>query len=156
MTENNFIKNLEEIKFKTWERFECACEAFLVNKRSQDFINGKKVFQSLFATVECRMSMKIHSFIHISIFFFFFFCGVVSNEESGRFHQDIATILRIWNKGFLTDYCSILHKHEPENKHLKIFSQRFNRNYSFILQTRVLTLQNKWSGNRHILSFYTL
>jgi hypothetical protein len=66
------------------------------------------------------MSLKIH-FLPTHIDFFPKNCGAVSDEHGERFHQDISSMVksyeRKWNCVMLTDYCWTLARDAPIMKY---------------------------------------
>lgn len=70
----------------------------------------------------CNVSLKIH-FLHSPLNFFLQNLEDVSDEHGGRFHQDISSMekryQRKWSPRMIADYCWTLKRDVPDAKYLR-------------------------------------
>jgi hypothetical protein len=109
---NNLLKSDEK---RAWDAFRLVSTNFLVNIRAEKELTEGML--SLYHKLGCIMSLKIHM-LHSHLDFFPSNCSIVSDEHGERFHQEIATMEKIyqgkWSTSMLTDYCWILARNAPE------------------------------------------
>ena len=84
--------------------------------------------------------MKLH-FLHSHLDFFLENLGVVSEEQGGRFNQDIKDIERRyqgrWDVSMLTDYCWLLTRDDMAVPHNRKASKRAQLDAEQSIQTFV-------------------
>ena len=104
---------------KAWDAIRLVSSNFLGNIRAE---NCKELIEdmSFYHKRGCNMSLKIHM-LHSHLDFFLDTCGVVSDEQGQLFHQEIATMEKLyqakWSTSMLADYCWTLAMNAPEQLH---------------------------------------
>jgi hypothetical protein len=87
-TFNNLLQVHEK---KAWGTFCLVSVNFLGKIRAENYKELIEDMLSLYHKLGCSMFLKIHM-LHSYLDFFLDNCGVVSDEHSERFHQEIATM----------------------------------------------------------------
>jgi hypothetical protein len=111
---NNLLQCYEK---KAWNAFCLLSTNFFGNIRAENYkeLIGDKFL--LYYNLGCDLSLKIHM-LHSHLDFFPYNCGMISDEQGERFHQEIATMEK-WYQGMrstsmLADYCWTLSRNSPE------------------------------------------
>jgi len=89
---NNLLQGEEE---KPWDAFRLVSANFLGNSRAENYKELIEDMLSLCHKLGCNMSLKIHM-LHSHLDFFPDNCGMVSDEHGERFHQEIATMEKLY------------------------------------------------------------
>jgi hypothetical protein len=89
----------------------------LENIRAENYKELIEDKLSLYHKLGCNMSLKIHM-LQSHLDFFPDNCGMVSDEHGERFHQETATMGKIYqgkrSTSILADYCWTLSRNSPE------------------------------------------
>ena len=85
---NNLLQGDEK---KASDAFRLVSTDFLGNVRAENYKELIEDMLSLYHRLGCDMSLKIHM-LHSHLDFFPNNCGMVSEEQGERFHQEIATM----------------------------------------------------------------
>jgi len=110
---NNLLQGDEK---RAWDAFRLVSVNFLGNIRAK---NCKELIEdvSFYHKLGCNMSLKIHK-LHSHLDFFPDICGIVSDEYSECFDQEIAMMEKRyqgkWSTSILGDYCWTLARNAPE------------------------------------------
>jgi hypothetical protein len=103
-----FEEKFNHIELSAWRSFKNVTHHFLGNKKVENYEEIIKELITHYCKMGCRMSLKIH-FLHSHLKFFPQNFGAVSDEQGKRFHQDILTMKkpyqRRWDPATMGDYC---------------------------------------------------
>ena len=86
----NFILSMNKTEANAWQGFVNVVHNFLGNKRAENYAAMVRHILDAFKKLGCRMSIKMHS-LHDHLEKFPENLGAMSDEQGGRFHQDIIT-----------------------------------------------------------------
>lgn len=97
---------------KAWSSYVLLCENFLGSERSEDYKDIVKELIDNYKAQGCLMSIKLH-YLSEHLDKFPANCGLMSEQQGERFHQQLNWIERIYNKctdglRMLADYCWLL------------------------------------------------
>jgi hypothetical protein len=110
---------LTMIERETWIAFKSVVTRFLGNNKNPDYVTIVANMLEKFKVLGCLISLKLLFFLFVHGFFPENL-GAVSEEQGGRFHQDIKKMETRyqdrWNINMMGDYCRTLH---PETSHKK-------------------------------------
>ena len=113
---NTSTSSFKAKKRQLWKVFKFVVKVFLENGRAQNYEELVNNLLQGYQKLGCNMSLKIH-FLHSHLDFFPDNYGAVSDEHEERFHQDINSIekryQRKWNCAILADYCWTLARDGP-------------------------------------------
>jgi hypothetical protein len=88
--------------------FRLVSAYFLGNIRAENYKELVEDMLTSYHTLGCNMSLKIH-LLHSHFDFFPNNCGMVSDEQGERFHQETATMEKQcqgkWSNLMVADYC---------------------------------------------------
>ena len=120
-----FDKTFNETKMAAWKSFRQVCLNFLGLHRSDDFKDVVANLLRNYHKIGCKISPRIH-FLHSHLPFFHENLGAVSDEDSEKFHQNIAVIEKRfkgkWSSGMLAEYCRSLKRDQPGGDVEPLFS----------------------------------
>ena len=86
-----FDRLLQGDENAAWDSFKFVVKGFLGNRRVQNHEELVNNLSQIYQKLGCNMALKIH-FLHSHLDFFPKNCGVVSDENGERFHQDISSM----------------------------------------------------------------
>jgi hypothetical protein len=114
---NNLLQGDEK---KACDAFRLVSTNFPGNIRAENYKELIDDVLSLYHELGCNMSLKIHM-LQFHLGFFPDNCGMVSDEHGERFHQETATMEKIyqgrWSTSILAGYCLTLTSNAPEQLH---------------------------------------
>ena len=121
MQDKQLDEDLNETERNAWLLFKRIYKDFLGNHKAVNCQDVKQDLLTLYKTMGCNMSLKIH-FLETHLDFFPENLGKVSDEHSERFHRDIMAMERQyqgkWTSSMLADnYCCTLKRNVPEAKY---------------------------------------
>jgi hypothetical protein len=91
---------------------------------------------SLYHKLGCNVSLKIHV-LHSRLDFFPDNCGMISDDQGKRFHQEIATMEKRyqgkWSSSMLAHYCWTLARNAAEQLHKRQTRRSCKQKWTFII-----------------------
>jgi len=98
----------------------CQLTSLGISGQKTNYKDLSEDMLSLYHKLGCNMSLKIHT-LHSHLDFFPDNCGMVSDEHSELFHQEIAKMEKRyqgkWSISMLVDYCWTFARNAPEQLH---------------------------------------
>ncbi|GBO17822.1 hypothetical protein AVEN_213402-1 [Araneus ventricosus] len=127
MKDENFETKLETSERNTWESSKLVITSFLGNKKDPNYKSIVEEMIKNFKILGCSMSLKVH-FLDSHLYYFPENLGAISEEQGGRFHQDIKEMERRyqgkWNVSMIADYCWMLQRGNPCTVHKRKSDKR--------------------------------
>lgn len=127
MSDAAFKNTTDEKEKAAWI---CFCEVvskFLGNNKDPNYRNIVANMLEAYKELGCNMSMKIH-FLFSHLDYFPENLGFLSEEQGERFHKDVLEFERryqgCWSISMLADYCWMLKREIPEDKHKRKRNRR--------------------------------
>jgi hypothetical protein len=111
-----------EVEREAWIAFKSVVTKFLGNNKGPVYVIIVANMLEKFKVLGCLMSLKIQ-FLNSHLDFVPENLGAVSEEQGGRFHQDLKEMERRhqgrWTVNMMGDYCWTVHSETPETSHKK-------------------------------------
>ena len=122
-----FVAKLNNFESKAWLNFQNVLENFLGNHKADNYSDLVEELVVNYRNIGARMSIKI-LFLNSHIEYFPENLGALSEEQGGRFHQDISEMETRyqgrWNCNMMADYCWCLKRTMPDFAHKRKSKKR--------------------------------
>ena len=106
--ESKFRESINDREKEAWDAFQDVVTGFLNNTKVRDYKNVVQRLLKALKKLECNLSIKLH-FLFSQLERFPSNFGDVSDEQGGRFHQDLKDIEERyqgrWDSHMMVDYC---------------------------------------------------
>ncbi|UYV73797.1 hypothetical protein LAZ67_11000938 [Cordylochernes scorpioides] len=97
LQDRNFQNSFNEVEAAAWNSFRNVCKNFLGSVKVENYRDIVNDLLLSYKALGCNMSLKIH-FLHSHLDFFPENLGAVSDEPGERFHQDISSMEKRYQK----------------------------------------------------------
>ncbi|GBM98950.1 hypothetical protein AVEN_231688-1 [Araneus ventricosus] len=108
---------MNEAQRKSWTSFVAVVGNFLGKRKAENYVEGVNEIRNSFKSLGCNMRIKVH-YLHCHLDRFPKNLGDTSEQQGGRFHQDIKTTEDLyqgrWDNHMMTDYCWSLKETVPK------------------------------------------
>ena len=91
LREQHFVTTMAVVEAQAWKAFSKVVHNFLGNKNADNYVELVPELLFSLQDLECRMSIKVH-YLHSHLSEFPANLGDISEEQGGRFHQDVKVI----------------------------------------------------------------
>ena len=120
MMDDSFTDMMTEIEEDAWNAFKEVVKKFLGNIKDPLYKETVRNMLDKFKLLGCNMGLKLN-FLASHLDYFSPNLGAVSEEQGGRFHQDLKDVERRyqghWDVNMMADYCWLIAHDDPSREH---------------------------------------